>query len=384
LFGSHLDGFAWTYYVDPFATSPSRANGLTSIDSSPATADTFLWYGSYNDGKGGKNPDSWQAFDSDVNHDGSPDFSYYNTQYASYTTWIPAGTKQVRVFIAGVYDYVGDPLNSLYAGILKGRTLDGKQDGYFYGLPGSSSTIPEGVPVSYSGKYYAEVDTWNEYPAPTFTLNAQPQIKLKIGGPVLEFNTGMPDVQNWYPPVEGLLEGDSFHTIPGASPDVFGFTGNSLAENGLGPYAQRMVWEIPNGHLGSEVSVVYELDKRGYISGNIYGFTWSDELRPQSWVSVVASAATGNLTFTQWSWDAHYDMYLDAGQYNLAVVAWSPSGEGYTVVKTPVTISAGQSTTGVTFQLERSNIPVPEFSGLAIVAFSALAASVYLLRRKRQ
>ncbi len=195
---------------------------------------------------------------------------------------------------------------------------------------------------------------------------------------------GQPDVRNWYPPVAGLLEGDSFHTIPGASPDVFGYTGNSLAENGLGPYAQRMVWEVPNGHLGSEVSVVYELDKRGFISGNIYGFTWSDEIRPQSWVTVVAAAATGNQTFTTWSYDAHFDMYLDPGQYELSVIAWSPAGQGYTVVKSSLTVSEGQSSSGITFQLERSNIPIPEFSGLAIVAFSALAASVYLLRRKRQ
>jgi hypothetical protein len=145
-----------------------------------------------------------------------------------------------------------------------------------------------------------------------------------------------------------------------------------------------MVWEVPNGHLGSEVSVVYELDKRGYISGNIYGFTWSDELRPFSWGSVVFASAAGNLTFTSYSWDAFYDGYLDPGQYEMSVIAWSPAGQAYTVVKAPVTISDGQSTTGVTFQLERSNIPIPEFSGLAIVFVSALAASLYVLRCKRQ
>jgi len=374
---TRFEGYAWTYYVDPFVDgvgqSPNNpANTLTSIDAGPNTADTFLWYGDYY-GTG----DSWQAFDSNVNNvhgaNTVTDFADYNSWYGTYTTWIPAGTKQVRVFIAGTYDAYGDPLNSAYAGVLTGRTFEGKNDWQQYGIPGSSSTIPEGVPVSYSGKYYVEVDTWNEYPAPSFGGNFVPPFP----GPT-------PDLRNWYPPVEGLLQGDSFHTIPGASPDVFGFTGNSLAANGLGPYAQRMVWEVPNGHLGSEVSVVYELDKRGFISGNIYGFTWSDELRTQSWVTVVASAAAGNLTFNSWSWDAHYDMYLDAGQYELAVIAWSPAGQGYTIVKVPVSISTGQSTTGVTFQLERSNIPIPEFSGLAIVAFSALAASLYLLRRKRR
>jgi hypothetical protein len=379
---SSFGGYAWNYYVDPFGTLPTPITGSvpnvddgtnTATSVNPATlADTFLWYGNYY-GTG----DSWQAFDSNVIGHGTntiTDFADYNSNYGGWTTWIPTGTKQVRVAIAGVYDFLGDPLNQYYSGVLTGRTLDGIQPSNMYGIPGSSSTIPEGIPVSYSGKYYVEVDTWNEYPAPSF------------GG--LDFVppfAGQADARNWYPPVEGLLQGDSFHTIPGASPDVFGFTGSSLAANGLGPYAQRMVWEVPNGHLGSEVSVVYELDKRGYISGNVYGFTWSDELRTVSWANVVFTSATGNLTFASgYSWDAFYGVYLDAGQYNAAVIVWSPSGQGYTVVQAPITISSGQSTTGVTFQLERSNIPIPEFSGLAIVAFSALAASLYLLRRKRR
>jgi len=371
------DGFAWTYYVDPYVQVPNVPNspaGVLSVSSGPDNADGFIWYGNYY-GTG----DSWQAFDSDVlnTHGGNTvtDFADYNFNYGTYTTWIPAGTKQVRVFTAGVYDYLGDPLNQYYAGVLPGRTLDGKQPSIHYGIPGSSSTIPEGIPVSYSGKYYVEVDTWNEYPTPSFAGDFTPPF------------SGVADARNWYPPVEGLLQGDSFHTIPGASPDVFGFTGNSLAANGLGPYAQRMVWEVPNGHLGSEVSVVYELDKRGFISGNIYGFTWSDELRTVSWATVVALAADGT-EFKTWSWDSFFGTYLDAAPggttYTLSVIVWTPDGQAYTVVSTPYTVSYGQSTQGIVFQLESSNIPIPEFSGLAIVFASALAASLYLLRRKRR
>ena len=359
------NGYAWTYYVDPYATSPSVANLEKSIDASRNTADTFLWYGDYypEDFPGR----SWQAFDSDVDESGAPDFSYYNNAYFSYTTWIPAKTEQVRVFIAGTYDAYGDPLNSLYAGILSGRTLDGKNDWQHVGLPGSSATIPEGVPVGYSGSYTVEVDTWNEYPTPTFDED------------------GFANPTNWYPPVEGLLEGDSFHTIPGHPAGPFGYVGDSLAANGLGPYAQRGVWTIPNAHLGSEISAVFELDKRGYISGNVYGFTWSDELRPQSWVTVEAVSAAGDLTFTQWSWDSHFQMYLDAGGYTLNVISWTPTGnQGYNTISSSISISTGQAASGLTFQMERSNIPIPEFSGLAIVAFSALAGSLYVLRRRRR
>ncbi len=38
----------------------------------------------------------------------------------------------------------------------------------------------------------------------------------------------------------------------------------------------------------------------------------------------------------------------------------------------------------VAHQVTQANIPVPEFSGIALVTFSALAASLYLLRRRRR
>jgi hypothetical protein len=365
-----------SYYVDPFAQSPSADNGLSSIDASSKTADTFLWHGTWNVGEQGEPITGWQAFDSDPNHDGAPDFGVFQINqdgwgYFGWTSWIPAGTDQVRVFIAGMYDVFGDPLDGLNAGVLHTKAWDGSMgervDSMVYGIDGFSSTIPN----AYSGSWSVEVDTWNEYPKPTL---------VDINSDELA-----PPVTNWYPPAEGLLEGDSFHTIPGHPAGPFGYTGDTLAANGLGPYAQRSVWTIPNTHLGSETSAVFELDKRGFISGNIFGFTWSDELRTQSWITVQAASAAGNMSFTQWSWDAHYDMYLDPGAYSFTIAAWTPSGsEGYNTVSSSINISPGQSTAGVTFQLERSNIPVPEFTGLAVVAFSALAASVYLLRRKRQ
>jgi hypothetical protein len=59
-------------------------------------------------------------------------------------------------------------------------------------------------------------------------------------------------------------------------------------------------------------------------------------------------------------------------------------------ISTPLsTISVTSGQTGAPgagndVQLPQSNIPVPEFSGIAVVALSALAASLYLLRRRTQ
>jgi hypothetical protein len=229
-----------------------------------------------------------------------------------------------------------------------------------YGIDGYSSTIAN----SYTGNYIVEVDTWNEYPNTIFS-------------------NSLPDKSNWYPPVEGLLEGDSFHTIPGSPAGPFGHTGDSLAANGLAPYAQRGQWTVLNAHLGGESSAVFALDKRGYVSGNIYGFTYSDQLRTQSWIRAQASAVSGNVTFNTWSWDSHFEMYLDPGQYIFSVIAWTPSGnEAYNTIQTSLNVSPGQTGTGLEFKLQQSNIPIPEFTQVAFVSFSALAASAYVLKRR--
>ncbi len=111
----------------------------------------------------------------------------------------------------------------------------------------------------------------------------------------------------------------------------------------------------------------------------------ANDFRTQSWNTIQFASATGNTTFSTWTRDSFYDAYLDAGQYNMQVIAWTPSGnQGFTTVSQSITISSGQSSSGVTFQLERSNIPVPEFTSIAVVAFSALAASLYVLRRRRK
>jgi len=375
----------YSYYVDPFSPSPDIGNGLKSVDASSANGDGFLWFGDYY-GSSTPGVKVWQGFDSNQGQASQAWPSFYNIQwngcpsdvpaciptgaYWGNFQWygaIPAGTEQVRVSMMGMYDIFGDPLDGLNAGVLHTKAWDGssgeKIDSMLYGIDGFSSTIPS----SYSGGWTAEVDTVNLYPKPQFAAN------------------GFPLATNWFPAAEGLLEGDSFHTIPGSPAGPFGYTTDTLSANGLGPYAQRQVWSIPNAHLGAEASAIYELDKRGYISGNVYGFTWANDFRTQSWNTIQFASATGNQTFSTWTRDGFYDAYLDAGQYNMQVIAWTPSGnQGFTTVSQSLTISSGQSSSGVSFQLERSNIPVPEFTSIAVVAFSALAASLYVLRRRRK
>jgi hypothetical protein len=205
----------------------------------------------------------------------------------------------------------------------------------------------------------------------------------------------------WYPVVPGLLMGESYHIIPGTQAQsgisytednalgltsgsgLFSFS-HSMAANHLGPYSQRGVWQLGTAHLSGEVSGEWEVDLNGYATGTALAFTWSNELRTLSWYTVTVTGAEGMVgsPFMAYTNDGIYEFYLLPGTYSMTL-----AGPGY--VPTPMgTIAVTEGQTGVpgsgnNVGLPPSNIPVPEFSGMAIVVFSALAASLYLLRRKR-
>jgi len=276
---------------------------------------------------------------------GSPDFRNLVLNY------VPAGTTDLQVNLAGIMDAYYDPAKKGFSAGYNGpdgspATLDGSD--YPYGI--------DGYP-NYQGSWTIEADS------------------------VWWYNAGL---NNFYPPVQGLLQGESFHTIPGHANGLYGYVGDVLSANHLGPYAQRSVWTVPNAHLGGESSVTFELDQRAYLAGRIDAFTWSGELRPLSFAGITIAGADG-FKNTAYTWDGQYETFLNPGDYNFTIWMWSPTGQGLKTLTAPVHLSDGQTAVGQNFgPLERSNIPIPEFSGLAVVAFSALAASLYLLRRRRR
>ena len=198
---------------------------------------------------------------------------------------------------------------------------------------------------------------------------------------------------NYYPVVPGLLMGESYNIIPGTlSKSGVSFTedgalnpsfvGHSMVANHLGPYSQLGVWTLGPAHLSGETSAIYEVDLNGYVSGTALAFTWSNELKAISWYTVNVQGA-GNATFHSYTEDGIYEFYLLPGTYSMTI-----SGPGYkTTPLGTISVTSGQSSTpgsGNNVGLPQTNIPVPEFSGIAVVAFSALAASLYLIRRRHQ
>ena len=273
---------------------------------------------------------------------------------------MPGGVELLHVLLAGLpIPYWGDPI---FTGAGSNFEIDNWSDGiatHFRngGIPGSPD---------YTGSYTVEVDFVNWYAN----------------------NTGTSP--NYYPPIHALLQGESYHFIAG-SPVAggFGFTeqgaldtfflGHSMAPNHLGPYRQEGTWVLSNAHDSGEASGIFEVDLNGLIAGNALAFTWSTEFRPVSWARVELSGVPGG-TFIEYTNDGLYSFYSAPSDTAMLTI----SIPGYGSSSAPVAVTDGMSTTGTNFYLEQSGIPVPEFSGIAVVVFSALAASLYLLRRRRR
>jgi len=278
--------------------------------------------------------------------------------------YLPGGINLLHVNLAGLpIPFWGD---SIFTGGGGNFEIDNWADGiatHFRngGIPGSPD---------YTGSYTVEVDFVNWYRNNTDTTPW------------------------WYPPVPGLLQGESCHWIVGATVpadavscngyteqgalDPF-FLGHSMAPNHLGPYRQEGPWVLNNAHNSGEASGVFEVDLNGLISGNALAFTWSSEFRPVSWATVTLSGVPGG-TYVGYSWDGTYEFYSAPSDTAMLAIAIP----GMETQSTSVAITDGMGTTGQNFYLEMSGIPVPEFSGIAVVALSALAASLYLLRRRRR
>jgi hypothetical protein len=237
----------------------------------------------------------------------------------------------------------------------------------------------------YTGGWTAEVDF-----VPWYTNNTVSTVDPFNVEPC---NLGIPGIScggQYYPPVDGLLMGESYHIIPGTTATSgisltedmalsSTFLGHSMAANHLGPYSQEGVWQIAGTHNSGEASGIFEVDLNGFISGNVLGFTYANEFRTESWDTISVVGASGATLPSLYTIDGIYGGYFAPGTYSFTITA-----PGFTSQTWSVAITPGETGTGQNIYLQQSQIPVPEFSGIAVAAISALAASVYLLKRKRK
>jgi hypothetical protein len=305
---------------------------------------------------------------------------------------VPGGAQQVGPFAyaAPKGTSYGDPVVSVTVACGFGINCFGNpgvkwnNPGYFqnYGILGASD---------YQGGWTAEVDFVNWYQNNTSTL----QQPLTDGLQTLSGN----QYPNYYQPVTGLLMGESCHIVPGTTATsgismtedlAFSKAGvsQSMAPNHLGPYSQQGVWQISNAHLSGEASGIFEVDLNGLVSGNVLAFNWADEFRPLSWGTItVTGAGLPSTGLNFYTYDGIYQAYVPgtqggasgSGTYKLVI-----SSPSYATQTFNLAISSGMTSGGTNVYLQESNIPIPEFSSNAIIAFGTFASSLYVLRRGRK
>jgi hypothetical protein len=359
--------------------------------------------------------------------DGTSQYPFANTPAiplpkASNTyDYLPGGTTLLHVLMAGLPvvapggttndltdrdiprgNYFGDPA--------VGQTIGGDFGMVYYPNPGPNWNAPGFFPnygiagaSDYQGGWTAEVDFVNWY-----ANNTGPTTWCTTAGaaggtcavnsatnPAYTVTSGA----QYYPPVAGLLMGESYHIIPGTTaksgisltedlalkPKPLG-VGESLSFNHLGPYSQEGVWQIANAHNSGEASAIQEVDLNGLVTGNALAFTWSNEFRPLSWgLLQVTGAGLPSTGLNFYTYDGVYQAYLPStiGASGSVIYSFSLTSPGYAPQTWKGAVSSGMSGSGANLYLEQTNIPVPEFSTIALAAFTALAASLYVLRRRR-
>ena len=223
-----------------------------------------------------------------------------------------------------------------------------------YPQPSTSNFIPAGVKEvawELAGFYsYAEV---NGRGFPSYGVSGFPDYR---GGWSVEL-----DAVNWYDPehffpaVDGILLGESYHTVGGTD---FGITGSAHAFNHLGPWEQHSATQISSTPLSGEASATISLDLRGLVRGAVIGQRLHGEDRPISWAQIEFK--DHNTLEISYSLDGFFEAYLNSGNYTAAFVQWTPRGEGHEVVELPVTLAEGSRLAGIVVSLGAADTPVSE------------------------
>jgi len=274
--------------------------------------------------------------------------------------YIPHGTDTVTVVIAGLPDmYWYGPSSCDPCGATGDMGWEDRPIDAPYGI--------DAYP-NYKGAWKLQVHV--------VPLPRQPYDEPLLGEPYptptryVNWGTGYLGPLSYAP---GILTGELYYTA-----DM-----KPVYTNHLGPYELRYDVVVPGTHLGGESSLIFELDRRGLVSGYVYGYTYCDDWRTTAWTTVLFTAADGTV-FTHYTFDGWFGAYLNAGPYTASVVFWTPAkGEGYKVQTMPYHVSDG-AFGRFNIYLEQSGVPIPEFPVSAIVLASALAASLFILRRRRR
>jgi hypothetical protein len=116
----------------------------------------------------------------------------------------------------------------------------------------------------------------------------------------------------------------------------------------------------------------------GVLRGRVLGYTWFDEATPLVWARITAYVGESQVGTISTGSNGSYLMYLPVGRVNITV-----EYPGFLRQSRFVHVSEGGSTT-LDWYLERSELPIPEFSSYHVfLVAAALIGTIQVLLRRR-
>jgi len=136
--------------------------------------------------------------------------------------------------------------------------------------------------------------------------------------------------------------------------------------------------------LMGEATVYLDMHLLAYIWGNVYQRNWMGDFKLASWYTAELTGPAGTAaTDTE---DGYYEFFEPAGTYTLKVYLAAPDQTDAVVVQErTVVVTWGAVSGNQDFYMEEGGVPIPEFPAAGVLMLiSALAASLYLLRWRKQ
>ncbi|MCW4032774.1 MAG: carboxypeptidase-like regulatory domain-containing protein [Candidatus Bathyarchaeota archaeon] len=146
-----------------------------------------------------------------------------------------------------------------------------------------------------------------------------------------------------------------------------------------GRYVQLEEIEVVVTSSGT-VERTFEVDQAPLLGGSVYTRNLMMDFRNASWIPATISGSPDVGTYT---YDGVYWTYYPLPGSQMVTVGL-PSDSGYVGQSKEVATVWGATNTGNNFWLEESGIPIPEFPVAIFALISALGASLFLIRWRRE
>jgi len=305
--------------------------------------------------------------------------------------YLPGGVTLLHVLMAGIPQvpaagtddgvlsayvpqavYFNDPL---FATTICGFEVDcytSPGTGVGVGVPGYFPNTGIAGSSDYTGGWTAEVDF-----VPWYNNNTQATLWSGLPFPF----TGpagivTQDGAQYYPPVNGLLLGESYHIIPGTTASsgisltedrALQILGHSMTPNHLGPYSQKGIWPISNAHESGEASGIFEVDLNGFVGGNVLGFTWSNEFRTLSWGTISITAAPYQINHTPKTVDSVNGASIDTTQsppFGTSAGKFVAANKEYITIPNSTDFNFGSNDFTIDFWVKFNSLPTAGVMGI--------------------